>query len=94
MLRTIYRRIARVEQTIPIPMTRDRFVALVHRDMKRTGENLEPVIAALIKDFGDQELDSLRAECEHVMFGSNVAARDAWRREVLGTDAVQLGFSQ
>ena len=94
MLCSINRRIARIEQTIPIPMTRDRLVALVHRDMKRTGEGLESVIGTLIKDLGDRELDSLRAECEQAMFGSDVAARDAWRREVLGTDAVQLGFSQ
>ena len=94
MLRTINRRIARVEQTIPIPMTRDRLVALVHRDMKRTGESVESVIGVLIRDLGDRELDSLRAECELAMFGSDTAARDTWRREVLGTDAVQLGFSQ
>lgn len=94
MLRVIQRRIARVEQAIPIPMTYDRFVALVHRDMKRTGESLEYVIDALIKDFSNGELDSLRAECEYAMFGSDVAARDAWRREVLGTDAVQRGLSQ
>ena len=94
MLRTVYQRIARVEQTIPIPMTRDRLVALVHRNMERTGESVESVIGALIKDLGDRELDSLRAECEQAMFGSDVAARDAWRRKVLATDAVQLGFSQ
>jgi hypothetical protein len=94
MMRSIGRRLNRVEQAVPIPMTRDRLVALVHRDLKRTGESVDSVIGALIKDLGDRELDSLHAECEHAMFGSNVAARDAWRREVLGTDAVQLGFSQ
>ncbi len=42
--------------------------------MKRTGESLESVIGALIKDLGDQELDSLRAECEYAMFGCDTAA--------------------
>jgi hypothetical protein len=94
MLRAIHRRIARVEQTIPIPMTSGRFVALVHRDMKRTGESLKSVIGALIKDLGDRELDFVHAECEQAMFGSDTAARDAWRREVLATVSVQLGFSE
>jgi hypothetical protein len=94
VLREISRRITRVEQTIPIPMTRDRLVALVHQAMMRTGESVDSVIGALIKDLGDRELDSLRAECEHAMFGSDVAARDAWRREIFGNDAVQLGFFQ
>ena len=94
MLRTINRRIARIELTIPIPMTRDRFVALVHRDMKRTGESLEAVIGALIKDLDDRELDSLRAECEYAMFGCDTAARDAARQAFLNSDAVQPGFFQ
>jgi hypothetical protein len=62
--------------------------------MERTGEDVESVIGALIKDLSDQELDSLRAACEHATFGSDVGARDAARLEVLRADAVQLGFSQ
>jgi hypothetical protein len=94
MTRNISRRLDRIELAIPLPITRDRFVALVHRDMKRTGESLESVIGALIKDLGDQELDSLRAECEYAMFGSDVAARDAARQAFLNSDAVQPGFFQ
>ena len=83
MLRAINRRIARVEQIMPIPVSRERFLARVRKEMERTGERVESSIATLLRDLSDSELDSLRAEVEQVMFGSDIAARDAAKRKVL-----------
>jgi hypothetical protein len=94
MLRNFSRRLDRIELAIPLPITRERFVARVRQHIQRTGAGLEAAIATLLRDLSDSELDSLRAEVEQVMFGSDVAARDAARLEVLRADAVQLGFSQ
>jgi hypothetical protein len=37
----------------------------------------------LLKDLSDGELDSLEAEFEQIVFGSDTAARDAAKRQVL-----------
>jgi hypothetical protein len=94
MWRTINRRLDHIELTIPLPVTRERFIARVRQHIPRTGASLEAELATLVRDLSDNELDSLGAEVEQVLFGSDVAARDAARWAVLNSDAVQLGFSQ
>jgi hypothetical protein len=51
--------------------------------MQRMGAGLEAAIATLLRDLSDSELASLGAEVEQVMFGSDIAARDAAKRKVL-----------
>jgi len=83
MLRNVTRRLDRIELAIPLPITRERFIARVHQQIQRTGAGLEAAIATLLRDLSDSQLDSLRAEFELIMFGSDVAARDAAKRKVL-----------
>jgi hypothetical protein len=81
--RSISRRLDRIELAIPLPITRERFVARVRQCIQRTGAGLEAAIATLLRDLSDSELASLGAEVEQVMFGSDIAARDAAKRKVL-----------
>lgn len=93
-LRSIGRRLDRIELAIPQPITRERFITRVRQHVQRTGAGLEAAIATLVRDLSDGELASLGAEVEQVLFGSDTAARDAARQALLDSDAVQLGFSQ
>jgi hypothetical protein len=90
----ISRRLDRIELTIPLPVTRERFFAHVRQHIQRTGASLEAALATLVRDLSDNELDSLCIEFEQILFGSDVAARDAARQAVLNSDPVHLGFSQ
>jgi len=83
MLRSIRRRLARVEEFLPLPMTAERFYARAQRHAKRTRRSVEDAISILAKDLSDDELDSVTAEFELMAFGSDTAARDAAKRETL-----------
>jgi hypothetical protein len=94
MRRNINRRLDRIELAIPIPITAQRFIARVRQRIQRTGEGLEAALATLVRDLRGDELASLGAEIDQVVFGSNVAASSAARQALVNSDAVQLGFSQ
>ena len=83
MLRSIRRRLARVEESLPLPMTAERFMARTHQLAMRTGRSLGDSMDKLIKNLSDKELESLIPEVEQMAFGSDTAARDAAKREVL-----------
>ena len=83
MLRSINRRLSRVEESLPVPMTAERFYARAQQRARRTGGSVGDSIATLAKDLSDNELDSIAAEFEQIAFGSDTAARDAAKRETL-----------
>lgn len=83
MLSSIRRRLTRVEESLPLPMTADRFYARAQRHAKRTRRSVEDAISILAKDLSDDELDSVTAEFELMAFGSDTAARDAAKHETL-----------
>ncbi len=68
MTRNISRRLDRIESAIPLPITRERFVARVRQHIQRTGAGLESAIATLLTDLSNSQLASLGAEFEQVMF--------------------------
>jgi hypothetical protein len=82
MLSSIKRRLSRVEESLPVPVTAERFYARAQQYAKRTGVSVEDAIGILAKDLSDKELDSITTEFEQVAFGSDTAARDAAKREV------------
>jgi len=81
MLRTVRRRVSRIEESIPGPTTAERFITRAHRLAKRTGGNFQSAISTLARDLSDVELDSVTGEFERIAFGSDTAARDAAKRE-------------
>jgi hypothetical protein len=83
MLRGLEHRLARIEASIPVPVTAAHFLARARQHARRTGVDVESAIATLAKDLSDAELDSITAEFEQVAFGSDTAARDAAKREAL-----------
>jgi hypothetical protein len=85
VLSSIKRRPARVEEFLPLPITIERFYAGVHRRARRKGESFCSAMTNVLKEVGDSELDFLAAELERIAFGSDTAARDAAKREVLAT---------
>ncbi len=84
MLRNISKRLSRVEETIPLPFTPERFSARVQQRIRRTGESFDVAIKALLKDLNEAELHWLVEEGERAAFGSDTAARDEAKRKVLG----------
>jgi hypothetical protein len=86
MLHSIRRRLARVEESLPVPVTAERFYARARLHAKRIGGSVEDAIATLAKDLSDSELDSIAAEFERLAFGSDTAARDAAKREVFAAE--------
>jgi hypothetical protein len=82
MLSSIRRRLTRVEVSLPVPMTAERFYARAQRHANRTGGSLGDAIATLVKDLSDNELDSISAEFERLAFGSDRVACEAAKREV------------
>lgn len=84
MLRTLNRRLTRVEDTIPLFLTLERFVTRVEQRMKRTGESFDSAIEKLLQDLSKEELQVLAKEGERAAFGSDTAARDEAKRRVLG----------
>ena len=83
MTRSVKRRLSHLEDSLPIPVTPERFVARAHRLAKRTRTKVESAMAAIAQDLSDSELDSLTAEFERIVFGSDTAARDAEKSKVL-----------
>ena len=83
MLNTIKRRLSRVEEFLPLPITVERFYARVQRRARRKGESFGSAMTDVLREVGDSELDFLAAELERIAFGSDTAARDAAKREVL-----------
>jgi hypothetical protein len=82
MLSSIRRRLSRVEESLPLPMTAERFYVRAQRHAKRAGGSVLDAIATLAKDLSDGELDSVTTEFEQLAFGSDMAARDAAKYEV------------
>jgi len=82
MLSSIRRRLSRVEESLPLPVTAERFYARAQRLARRTGGRVWDAIATLAKDLSDGELDSITAEFERLAFGSDTAACEAAKREV------------
>jgi len=83
MLRNISRRLSRVEETIPLPFTPERFSVRLQQRMRRTGERFDVAIKALLKDLSEAELQWLIDEGERALFGSDTAARDEAKRKAL-----------
>lgn len=81
MLNTIRRRLSRVEEFLPLPLTAERFMARSHQLAKRTGTSYWSAFEKLLQDVSDAELASLAAEFEYIEFGSDTAARDAAKRK-------------
>ena len=82
MMHSIRRRLSRVEEFLPLPMTAERFYARAQQRARRTGGSVEDAIATLAKELSDDELDCIAAAFEQIAFGSDTAARDAAKREV------------
>jgi hypothetical protein len=76
MLTCIKRRLCRVEQLLPVPMTAERFVTRAHRLARRSHVSTSSAMDTLVKDLSDTELASLEAEFEQIVYGSDTAARD------------------
>jgi cytochrome c553 len=85
MLSSIRRRLGRVEEVLPVPMTAERFYARAQQHARKAGGSIGDAMGTLAKDLSDNELDSIAAEFEQLAFGSNAAARDAAKGEVLAT---------
>ena len=83
MLHSIRRRLSRVEEYFPVPITAERFNARAQQYAKRTGMSVEDVVGILVKDLSDVDLDSLTTAYEQIAYGSDTAARDAAKRETL-----------
>jgi hypothetical protein len=81
-MRGIDRRLSRLEESIPVALTAATFAARAHGLAKRSRLSISSAMDTLLKDLSDGELASLGAEFEQVAFGSDLAARDAAKREV------------
>jgi hypothetical protein len=82
-MRGLEKRLARLEESVPLPLTAERFVACASQHARRSGVSTSSAMDTLVKGLSDSELDSLAAEFEQIVFGSDTAARDAAKREVL-----------
>jgi hypothetical protein len=82
-MRGLERRLSRLEESIPLPLTAATFTTRAYRLARRSGLSTSSAIDTLLKDPSDSELDSLGAELEEIVFGPDMAARDAAKREVL-----------
>jgi len=83
MLRSVGRRLSRLEESIPIPITAERFVARAYQQAGRAGSSYDSAVQVLAQDLSDSELASVTAELEQILYGSDMAARDAARRSTL-----------
>jgi hypothetical protein len=83
MLSTIRRRLLRVEESLPVPATAERFYARAQTHARRAGGNVVSSIETLVKELSDDDLGSLAVELEQIVFGSDTVARDAAKRKVL-----------
>jgi hypothetical protein len=82
MQRCIGRRIASLEQSI-LPLTTSVFLERARKQARRRGMSLGSAMDLLIAKASDDELERLTEEFECLAFGSDTAARDAAKREVL-----------
>jgi hypothetical protein len=83
MINNIRRRLSRVEESIPVPITAERFYSLACQHAKRTGGSVESAVAVLAKNLSDSDLDSVASEFERIAFGDDIAARDAAKQQFL-----------
>jgi len=79
MLHSVRRRISNLEESIPIPISAERFLSRAHEHARRAGVSVQAAIGTLGHDLSDSELDSLTAEFEQLAFGADTVARDAAR---------------
>ena len=68
---------------MPLPLTAERFMVRVNQRARRSGVSASSAMDTLLKDVSDDELASLEAEFEQMVYGSDTAARDAAKREVV-----------
>ena len=71
MMNNIRRRLSRVEESIPVPITAERFYARACQHATRTGGSVESAIGVLARDLSDSDLDSIAADFERA-FGDAV----------------------
>src|ERR1700689_3361918 len=83
MLRSFGRRLSRLEESIPLPLTAERFLARAYQQARRAGSSYDSAVQVLARDLSDDELGSVTAEFEHMLYGSDTAARDAARQATL-----------
>jgi len=74
-MRSLKRRLAQIEELMPLPINAERFITRAHRLARRTGKNIQSAVAAVVQELSDAELESLTAEIEQTLFGSDTAAR-------------------
>lgn len=82
-MRCLRRRLARVEESIPLPLTAERFIERAQRHARRCRGTLESSLDVIARELTDAELESVLAECEEILYGSDLAARDAARSRAL-----------
>ena len=80
MLSSIRRRLSRVEEFLPLPLTAERFYTRAQQYAKHKGVSVGDAMTNLLKDVSDGELESLEAEYEQMAFAADTAARDAAKR--------------
>jgi hypothetical protein len=80
MLSSANRRISILERSIQLPMTAERFAALVEDHMRLTGVNFEEAMDTVMRPFSIEKLDSLIDQLLDIAFGANSSAKDEWRR--------------
>jgi hypothetical protein len=83
MLRGVGRRLSRLEESIPVPITPERFVARANEQARRAGSTYDAAVQNLARDLSNDELAKITAEFEQMLYGSDTAARDAARRAAL-----------
>lgn len=81
MFRNVKRRLDYLEESLPL--NAERFITRACRLARRSGVSTSSAMDTLLKDLSDSEFHSLGAELEQIVFGSDTAARDAAKREVL-----------
>ena len=82
MRSAVSRRISNLEALLPVPLTAKGFTSRAHRVATNLGVSVAAARDKLLADLSDGELAALGAEFERVAFGSDIAARDAAKREV------------
>ncbi len=83
-MRNIRRRLLRVEETIPLPFTPERFSARVQKRMKQTGESFDVATKNLMRGLTEAELEWIVAEGERAELMLSPAEIEAARLEVFG----------
>jgi hypothetical protein len=78
MDRILHRRISYLEQSLPGALTAVRFITIARRQACRYRGTFESSVAKLVTDLTDDELNSLTAQFETLVFGSDRGHRDAF----------------